>query len=170
MPCGVSRNQFLQEIEEAARWAVKVVITTANEVGLDLGDRSGGYFCLLEEGYDDLAIPPVLIGAITNGKDDKYITLCQEKVRRLFSKHLEEKHLLSSQSRDESEEQYGGAVCAEISRAFIFGFSGFPEAVDEATMLLTAAKVGCISLDEAKKLASISDNSFFLENNWDLGE
>jgi len=166
---GVPRFQFLQGIEEAARWAVKAVIAKANEVGFDLRGRSGGYFCFLEKGYVKLSISPTLMGEVTNGKDAKYRAFCQEKVERLLSKYLHEDHELSSQSRDESKEQYGGAVyVGSPIEAFCFGFSGLPEVADEAAMLLVAAKSGCISLNNARELAQISENSFFLENDWDL--
>ena len=126
--CGTSRSQFLGEVRESVKWAIEAVLANANELGLNPDNRTGVYFCLLHTGFEDLAIPPVVIGTVINGKDEKYTRLCKEKVTRLFSMHPLG-HALSSQSRDETEEKYGGAVYGSLSpnKMFFFGCSGLSE-------------------------------------------
>lgn len=165
-------SQFLKGIKEAACWAVKTVINKANEVGFDLGGRNGGYFCFLEHEYDDPTIPltlTTLIGTVPDGEDAEHSALSWEKVRRLHAKYKYGDHRLSWQSRNESKKRYGGAVCASFpTEAFFFGFSGLPELVDEAAMLLAAVKAEYMTLGEAMELAQISENFFFLKNDWNL--
>ena len=168
--CGLTQSNFLDEIKKSVRWSVKVVIAKANEINLDLGGRNGGYFCLLEEGCGDFTIDPMRVGKVAKDNHKECIDLCREKVYRLFSTHLNNDHLLSSQSRDEDKEQYGGAVCVDTphSHTLFFGFSGLSEMADEITMFLATVKAGCISMTEAKKLAGLSNNTLFLENDWGL--
>ncbi|GEM_PF-1678999 len=96
-------------------------------------DRTGGYFCVAYA-YSGL---PILIAEIGNPPADKverYLTFAQEKAKRLAENP---DHKSSWQSRDETKDQWGGAIRAG---RYILSFSGFPELVDEAVMLLTALK------------------------------
>lgn len=170
--CGVLQSRFLDGVKKAVRWAVAAVIDKAGEVGLNLEGCEGGYFCLQEEDYDDLAIEPMLVEEVPNGKDNEYIAFCQEKVKRLLTMHYQDGHLLSWESRNEDKKQYGGAITTKpfYLPAFYFGFSGLPEMLDEAAMLLTAVRAGCMSMEKAKELAELSRNTFFLENDWGYQE
>ena len=83
-------------------------------------------------------------------KEELYFRLSQEKADRLYSwvnKHLPapNNHTTSYESRDESMDHYGGSVYGEF-KAFefnvqfhiqlILSFSGMPELIDEAMMLV----------------------------------
>ncbi len=78
-------------------------------------------------------------------KWDKYFELSQEKATRLFSQvnmHLPNGHTSSFESRNEEEDKYGGAIYSDCHHhQHIFSFSGMPELIDEAMMLVLAKKL-----------------------------
>jgi len=155
--------------------SVNDVISKAQETEFDLGGRAGGYFCLREIDFEKLTISKMLIGKVTNGKDDKYTKLSLEKSTRLHDKYKSDSHELSSQSRNPDQGEWGGSVKGESlsnRRKFIFSFSGLPEMLDEAAMLLAAVRGYCMTMEYARELAAKSGvsgegNTFFLENQWD---
>ena len=96
-------------------------------------DRHGAYLCVAESRGFPLLIAP--IGIVPEEKADKYLSFCQEKVRRL-ARHPE--HVSSWQSRNPDADEWGGAV--RIQTAFgelLVSMSGFPELGDEAFVLGT---------------------------------
>jgi hypothetical protein len=152
-----SREVFLQQIMEEAEKAVAEVI---REMGLT--DRYGGYIRLTENGVE--AIAPSLVGRVENGRDEKYQSYATEKSDRLWLMFGLHGHRLSSQSRDEANEKYGGAVLFDDGHGhvFILSFSGLPEIGDEAAMLLTGARV-MDAMDQAVLMTTISNNETFLK-------
>jgi len=155
------REAFRVELEKIARGAVSDVVTAfANKERC-----SGGWFRYLVTTPGSMWIStPVQIGTL--GADETIICrrFAAEKADRL-GKNPE--HWLSWQSRDPESGKWGGAIriiCGTI--AFIFSISGLPELCDEAAMLITGVRAGLLSVAQAREIAVISNNRFFLENNW----
>ena len=64
--------------------------------------------------------------------------------------HLPNPHTTSFQSRNEEENKYGGAIYANYhSNISIFSFSGMPELIDEAMMLVLAKR---LAIDASRSL------------------
>ena len=130
--------------------------------------RTGGYFCLMEFESGEMLIPPTMVGEVANGKDDQYIRNCKEKATRLslirqlsiavgmkmwdFSRFP---GWTSFELRDEKRKQWGGAITTAIKEGptYIFSISGFPEEVDEASMISTAVRLEVLNFDLATTLA-----------------
>jgi len=166
MPCGSCATgrwiMFIGDVQRVVKEAVNEVLSAEKpEV---LKGRKGGYFCLRILGADDFLIKPMLVGEVTNGRDTRYIQLCQEKALRLEAEYPARGHVSSWQSRDPEQERWGGAILGpdEQNRQYAFSFSGLPELCDEVAMLLTAVKVGHLTQDEAIEIARISGNDLFI--------
>src|ERR1041385_4424544 len=94
-------------------------------------EKSGGYFTLFDTAEaDGKVIFSSEIGLCPGNKWVKYFTLSVEKARRLG---LRFPHQSSWESRNEHEEQFGGAIRTRYH--LILSFSGLPELTDEALML-----------------------------------
>ena len=91
-------------------------------------DSRGGYLCVadLTSGFPLLI---QLIGSARLDKMSKYFELCQEKALRLAQNP---KHMTSWESRDETQNMYGGAIRQAEK---IISFSGLTEEADEALSL-----------------------------------
>jgi hypothetical protein len=90
--------------------AQRQVARVAEAFGLAGYGMTGGYFCCKIVGSDGLLVEPTLIGTVTNGQDEKYKELCAEKAERLEDEYFKNNYLSSWESRDETAEQWGGAV------------------------------------------------------------
>jgi len=107
-------------------------------------DDRRGYLTLLSvpAGQILFTIP---FGEIPNEKFEKYFELSQEKAMRLYyeiNMHLPNGHTTSFQSRDESIDKYGGAIYSNCHiYQHIFSFSGIPELIDEAMMIVLAKQL-----------------------------
>jgi hypothetical protein len=112
---------------------------------------TGGYLCVLEE---ESGVPVLVlkVGMVPDEKKKKYFEFAQEKANRLWLTHS---HFLSSQSRDESQNRFGGAI---RTKDYIFSFSGLTEVADEAFSLALAVFLKQLEIDEAIALGSISQN------------
>jgi len=166
--CTDEHAVFIVSVETAAEEAVRKVVKVAKQYKeINLGDRTGGYFCLKMIYAHGFLIPPKLIDTVTNGKDDKYRELCQEKANRLEANFLvnPEETVSSWQSRDPKNKKYGGAVIGTdyADCNYAFSFSGLPEICDEAATLLTAIKVGYLTEEKAIEIARISRNWLFMK-------
>lgn len=128
---------------------ILIVSTTVLQVGQTLAEgKKGGYFCLadMQTGIPELL---VMYGDPENpaGKA-KYFSFAQEKAMRLAqNKH----HKSSFESRIPENSKWGGAI---RGHQYIYSFSGFPEIVDEASMLLTALLLDDLTHDEAYIIAT----------------
>jgi len=108
-----------------------------------------GYLTLMD-GITGEIIFTVPFGEIPEEKREKYFDISQEKANRLFSNvnmHLPNGHTSSWESRNIDENKYGGAIYFNcFSTVFILSFSGMPELIDEAMMLvlgsIIAKKIG----------------------------
>lgn len=129
--------------------------------------RTGGYFCLTDFESGEMLIPPTMVGEVANGKDEQYKRNCLEKAQRL-SIVLQMRQLLaggwnttvfpgwtSFELRDEKRNQWGGAITTAVveGSTYIFSISGFPEDVDEASMISTTVRLGALTRDQAVILA-----------------
>ncbi|MFA5644582.1 MAG: hypothetical protein WC928_03610 [Patescibacteria group bacterium] len=110
----------------------------------DMEDRETdrrGYLTLLD-GLSGKIIFTVPFGEIPDEKREKYFEFSQEKAKRLFENFSKKGHTTSFQSRDEEKQQYGGAIYINYhSGAIILSFSGMPELIDEAIMIVLADKL-----------------------------
>jgi hypothetical protein len=117
-----------------------LILNSVKGVG-ELKDQnfdSWGYLTLLDKikGKIILTLP---FGEIPEEKKEKYFSFSQEKAWRLFSQ-IKNGHFDSFQSRNEEENQYGGAVYfGSYLKNMVFSFSSErPELIDEAIILVLA--------------------------------
>ena len=155
----LSAEEILTKVTDAVNDLVSFQLTDG---------RTGGYFCLLELESGEMLIPPTMVGKVTNGKDDQYIRNCLEKATRLSIIHQMRERTGSAWSfnlfpgwtsfelRDEARHQWGGAISTSITEgpAYIFSISGFPEEIDEASMISATVRLGVLSHEQAVSLAS----------------
>lgn len=129
---------------------LKAIVTLANEV-FSL-NKPGGIFCLVETRTGRvLATTPC--GDVPEPNLTKYKRFAQEKATRLTVTHREFGHSTSWQSKNEAAEQYGGAI---VVGDYIFSFSGYPQLIDQITMLTTAVCTGNLSRAHADRICSES--------------
>jgi hypothetical protein len=131
---------------------VDILITIAKGK-TDIEDRknnSRGFFTIMNA-LDGEIMCTMPFGMIPGEKVETYYRLSQEKAERLFTwvnMHLPlpDDHTTSYQSRNESEDKYGGAIFVEYTalsifefrKSLILSFSGMPELIDEAMMVVLA--------------------------------
>lgn len=103
-----------------------------------------GYLTLMD-GITGKIIFTVPFGEIPEEKREKYFKFSQEKASRLFSNvnmNLSNGHTTSWESRNVEENKYGGAIYFNcLSTVFILSFSGMPELIDEAMMIVLGKKI-----------------------------
>lgn len=153
----------LDEVRREVEKAVTEVIERTKPEG-----RSGGYFCLMDHNTGEVDLGPVLIGQVTNGKDEKYKAFCQEKAHRLsvlMDWGRFDPAATSWQSRNERKQRWGGAIS---TGDHIFSFSGLPEEGDEAAMIIAAVRAGQLSFEEARSYAGTSNNQVYLSTDWEF--
>lgn len=148
---GTCSDGFFAEVKQAVRESMAEVLEIAKPEGY-----SGGYFCLKVIGAEGFLIEPMLVGEIEDEKGKRSLAFCQEKAHQL-EKHVPEGHVLSRQSRNPENNEWGGAILIENGHTkYIFSFSGLPEDLDEITMLRTVYVLGRISQYNAIEMAMIS--------------
>jgi hypothetical protein len=119
------------------------------------GRTVGGYVCAA-----DLSGVPRLIVAVGEHNAEKWqsqLTFCQEKARRLAA---HSSHILSYESRNPDQNEWGGAVRGET---LIISFSGLPERLDEVLSLAILCKLKEVTEPEAFILMGRYDNPFMDE-------
>lgn len=109
----------------------------------------GGCFCLMEK-KTGIIFFVSFFGNSPKEKMRKRFELAQEKANRLFQ-HPE--HRTSWESRDPSDNKWGGAVAG---RKFIYSFDGFPENYNTVAMAKLAEFTERIPV---KKLVSKADSA-----------
>lgn len=156
-------SMFIDIVKDVAKATLVKVLAVVPSA--DLTGRKGGYACVKRLGDDGLLAKPILVGEVTNGKDDKYIDFCQEKANRLLVEHVANGHFSSFQSQDPDHQKWPGAILGHDNEGgkYAFSFSGLPWMCDEAIMLMTAIEVGYLKQDEAIAIAAISDNKVFFD-------
>ncbi|MFA5967498.1 MAG: hypothetical protein WC805_03270 [Patescibacteria group bacterium] len=156
-----------------ANFSVGEVMGKAASFGLDLGNHHGAYLTISAARPGDTGlfwlVDPLLVNEITNGCDEKYKGFSQSKPVFLLSRFSIYGERLSSQSSKLSGGQPPGAVVGdsdEDGEFYIFSLSGLPPICDETAMLLTAVRLGFMSMVTARELAATVFNDFFLGNQW----
>ena len=120
-----------------------IILDFAREICIlnELGDSRRGYLTLMN-GITGEIVFTAPFGEIPEEKNEKYFELSQEKANRLFTyvnMHLPNGHTTSFESRNEEEQKYGGAIYLNGRQSsVILSFSGMPELIDEAMMLVLA--------------------------------
>jgi hypothetical protein len=116
--------------------------------------KKSGYLTIRRKSDGEILLV-IKIGDCPQIKAKKYFELSVEKGERLFH---HQKHISSWQSRDSEKGRWGGAI---IANELIISFSGLPELIDEAAVILFAMFFGWISSKQAEKIAKISNNFFY---------
>lgn len=125
-----------------------------------------GYLTLMN-GINGEIIFTIPFGEIPEDKRERYFKNSQEKANRLFSQinasSFLNGHTSSYQSRNPDEQKYGGAIHLNgHSTSIILSFSGMPELIDEAMMLVLANKlVKDIELRNVRKIEACGRNPYW---------
>lgn len=119
--------------------------------------RTGGYFCLLDLQTGAILITTI-IGSVHPDKAQKYKQFAEEKAIRLYHFYRFAcdscvPHISSYQSKNESEDKWGGSV---LGNRYIYSFSGFPQIIDEIAMLATALELNDMPRDRAEEIMRLS--------------
>ena len=130
-----------------------LVLEEALALGLSDGNHRGGYLCIADNMTGE-SLDVAKLGAPEPAKKGQYEMLAKEKAWRLAG-HPE--HGTSYQSRDPARDLWGGAVRAG---SHILAFSGLPEHLDEALMLVVArAYLGWMDADVVHRCATMAELS-----------
>lgn len=98
-------------------------------------------------------------GVILPDKVGKYYWLALEKMWRLNERHANSGHISGCQSKDESQEMFGGAI---VAGRLVIAVSGlYPDPCDETVALLVAKHSDILSEKDANRIANISGNDYF---------
>lgn len=124
-----------------------------------------GYLTLMNAITGEIVFT-VPFGEIPEEKKEKYFEFSQEKAHRLFSQvnmHLPNGHTTSFQSRNEELDMWGGAIYLNSqSLSVILSFSGMPELIDEAMMLVVADRlVRLYGLKNVTKIEAVERNPYW---------
>jgi hypothetical protein len=161
------RNLSGAEIIELVERAVKLFSLMPG-----MGHKNCGYFTLRDE-MTGHVILLAQIGVCPYNKAAKYCTLSLEKGDRLFtdidnpssfgSRNPEAKVVLLCSSASYSWGHWGGAIRLGLGEGqLILSFSGLPELGDEAVVLAVAVQAGWLKGSQAKAIAKLSNNKYFL--------
>ncbi len=118
-------------------------------------EKVSGYLTV-RRASDGLIMTISAFGEMPPEKVAKYQEKSLEKSDRLLA-HPD--HISSWQSRHPEEGQWGGAIRA-TSADRVISFSGLPELIDEALVLVLAFVTGLINSDEFKTAVLKSNNQF----------
>jgi len=159
--CGVVIDvEFLGFVKKVAEQATLDVIRMMN---LASENRTGAGFVMYR--YFKPLSDPIILGEIINGKEEVYKEFAGEKCHRLATMHRDKGHELSSQSRDPKQKMWGGGVLLPGEDcSYYIAISGLPEMCDEAAMLITTVRLGMRTVEDATRLAHISNNEVFLDH------
>jgi len=145
----------------ALLYAAQRTVTAFTELpNSDSKGKEGGFLTIRDKGTGHILIT-LLIGKVPHEKAAKYHGLSQEKGGRIHNRiGLGENHISSWQSRNPDSGLWGGAIA---TKKFIVSFSGMPELGDEAIVLAIAMQMKWLNQQEAEKIASTSQNPFFIQ-------
>ncbi len=147
-------NEVLEMIRKKAEEVVLAYIKLPENLTARNG-REGGYITI-KNAQSGMIEAIYLIGSIQKGKEEKYLTLSQEKANRLFRIRMAGGNDSTSwQSRNEEKMEYGGAIFFEVwNEEYILSFSGLPELGDEACMFITQILISSESTEMIELVAS----------------
>ncbi|HEV8666248.1 MAG TPA: hypothetical protein VN665_00155 [Candidatus Paceibacterota bacterium] len=120
---------------------------------LKLDGKAGGCLCVTD--HMGQVYLKAFIGKVPSEKLSKYWTLAEQKATRLSDHIPYARHISSWQSRNPTNNHWGGAIKAP---RHVYSFSGLPEMYDEAFMLLLATELSELKVEDAAAIAAISSN------------
>lgn len=132
---------------------IGVVVSRVIDLACQLPEaagRHGGYFCLASNDHKGVPKLLMLVGSVPENKAEIYCRFAMEKASRLngtidFTSH---------ESRNPEKNQYGGAIMITPD---IFSFSGLPERLDEAAMIVVASLVLRLDTGQIRHRAGMLD-------------
>lgn len=136
----MDRVNLAQLVLTTAQKALPTFLVFLNSLGGKYKGKSGGVISV-RDGERGIILACSVVGNPPDEKIEKYFNFSFEKGKRLFDN---KGHLTSHESRDESKEQYGGAIVGE---EVIVSFSGFPEKADSLFSLVVLQE--CHAIVEA---------------------
>ena len=116
-------------------------------------EKKSGYFTLLSK-EDGRLLLMAQIGECPGNEYEKYQLFSREKGIRVYKTN----DLSSWVSRNVREDKWGGAISTDD---FILSFSGLPELMDEAVVLVAALALRWVSRRDVATIAKLSENPFF---------
>ncbi|MBI2984054.1 MAG: hypothetical protein HYY50_00255 [Candidatus Kerfeldbacteria bacterium] len=100
------------------------------------------------------------VGIVPDDKLAKRKDIVREKAARLRRMNNQRGDVLSWQSKDEANEQFGGAAFA---RDVIVAFTGLPQLADEAVSLAVLVRLRALSVAPARQYSLISGSTEFFD-------
>jgi hypothetical protein len=148
----------MENVLEMIRQKAEEVISAYVKLPESLTERNGreGGYLTIKNIQSGMIEAIYLIGCIQKGKEEKYLTLSQEKANRLFRVRMSGGNDRTSwESRNEEKMEYGGAIFFPAwDEEYILSFSGLPELGDEACMFITQALISSKSAETIELEAS----------------
>ena len=115
--------------------------------------RTGGFLCLVRENGPVVGL--TMIGEPSQDTAGKYEAFAREKAWRLMSLPEDQS---SFQSRVPDQQQWGGAVWVSGGT---LSFSGLPEKLDEAFVVVLALRLRYLNRKKAEEIVAISQNEYW---------
>lgn len=115
--------------------------------------NTGGWFTFWRDGAPLVGFA---VGSVPADQLLRYVNFANEKAARLSKRPGD---ISSWQSRNVDAQQYGGAVCRDLS--IIFSFSGFSEHEDELICALAGNELGLIGNIWLGEIRKASGNELF---------
>lgn len=137
---------------------IEAILASADPIlrfAMEAFDVKGGYLHVTNQA--GLMIFAAAYGEMSDEKAEKYSHFAREKALRLAG---HPSTCSSWQTRNLGENKFSGAI---RGRLHILSFSGFPELLDEAAMLVLAIETRQLDITEATLIAQMSGNSYFSE-------
>lgn len=153
------RRPFEEDLVELGSVIKELLLSVPQVTDNPNPEKQGGYLTVRVDGEDSLVCP--MGKGVPEEKWNQYRKYSMEKALRLAS-HAH--HSSSWQTRQPDINRYGGAIRVPrgqlITWDVIISFSGLPEQLDEALMLVAACKMKWMDVDQISAIASQNDNPF----------
>jgi hypothetical protein len=128
--------------------------------GLISQDLRGGVLAVFHTSQPTIPLAKMVVGEVPSDKVADFWQLAEEEALRLLA-HATEGHRLSSQSRDDGQRQYAGAVLTQ--GGYVVSFSGLSQIDDEALALLIVLDANLMDAEGTNALAVLARNTRYTE-------
>jgi len=116
----------------------RIIDLARSVTALECRDRLSGHFVVADANTGNVLLS-LFSGESPAEEASVYFINAHEKAERVRAQMISYGHIFSRQSRNPDQNQWGGSV---IAGDYILSFSGFPENVDEAMMVVLGIAMG----------------------------